>query len=115
MAKAVSVATTPSRTRKVSNAVAEMVAELASVRAEQTSLKNRRDEIVAELDKLFGKDAEAKTSEFDLLVNRSRELVRLKWKSRDDLDKNKLAEEFPEAFEACQKVTTYAEIVTIHS
>lgn len=115
MANAVSVTTTPSRTRKVSNAVAEMVAELASIRAEQTSLKNRRDEIVAELDKLFGKDAEAKTSEFDLLVNRSRELVRLKWKSRDDLDKKKLAEKFPEAFEACQKVTTYAEIVTIHS
>lgn len=112
MANAKVVATTPSKTRKVSNAEAELIAELAKVRAEISALQNRRDEIVEILNTLFGK--QETDSLFDLLINRNRELARMKWKSRPDVDRKKLAQNYPEAFEACQKVTTYAEIVTLH-
>jgi hypothetical protein len=112
MASAKVVATAPSKTRKVSNAESELIAELARVRAEITALQNRRDEIVEILNTLFGK--QKTDSEFDLLINRNRELARMKWKSRADVDKKKLAESYPEAFEACQKVITYAEIVTLY-
>ena len=100
------------RVRKVSNAEAELVAELVKVRAEISALESRKSEIAEVLNKLFGK--QETESEYDLLINRNRELVRMKWKSRPDVDKKKLAENYPEAFEKCQKVITYAEIVTLH-
>jgi predicted phage-related endonuclease len=100
------------RVRKVSNAEAELVAELVKVRAEISALESRKSEIAEVLNKLFGK--QETESEYDLLINRNRELVRMKWKSRPDVDKKKLAENYPDAFEKCQKVITYAEIVTLH-
>jgi hypothetical protein len=100
------------RIRKVSNAEAELVAELVKVRAEISALESRKNEIAEVLNKLFGK--QETESEYDLLINRNRELVRMKWKSRSDVDKKKLAEAFPDAFAKCQKVITYAEIVTLH-
>jgi hypothetical protein len=113
MANAKVVATEATTTRKVSNAESELIAELVRVRAEVTALTNRKDELVAILNELFGK--QETSSVYDLLVNRGRELARLKWKTRRDLDKKKLAEKFPEAFEACQKTLVYAEVVTLHN
>lgn len=114
MANAVVRTTQAEKIRKVTNAEAELVAELVKIRAEITALESRKSEIAAILNTLFGKHESESVSEFDLLINRNRELARLKWKSRPDVDKKKLAEHYPEAFEKCQKVITYAEIVTLH-
>ena len=113
MANAIVSDTKAERIRKVSNAEAEMVAELARVRKQISELEESEAKLKEVLNRLFGK--QDTSSAYDLLVNRNRELARIKWKSRKDIDRKKLAENYPEAFEACQKVTTYAELVTLHS
>jgi hypothetical protein len=65
------------------------------------------------LKKAFGVDKDSKTSEFDTLTHNAIEFARLDWRSRKGVDLDKLAVEFPEAFEACQKPTIYSVIVSL--
>jgi hypothetical protein len=69
--------------------------------------------LTAEIEKAFEVDKEAKTSRFSTLTHHAVEFARIDWRSRKGIDSEKLALEFPEAFEACQKPTVYSVIVSL--
>lgn len=100
--------TEATRTAKVSKKLVESAQELARVRADIRQLEARKSELTKELEEAFGKNSEAKTSEFDTLLHNNLVVAKLRWTPRQDIDRKKLALEFPEAFEACQYDNTYA-------
>lgn len=98
---------------KGSKVVVDQVKQLTEIRAEIARLEKEKVALTAEIEKAFGVDKEAKTSEFDTLTHNAIEFARLDWRSRKGVDLDKLAVEFPEAFEACQKPTVYSVIVSL--
>lgn len=74
------------RTKKASKVVVEQVKELTSIRSEVKTLEGQAKKIVAILEKEFGKDEAAKTSEFDTLIHHNIEVARLSWRSRTNFN-----------------------------
>lgn len=107
------VATTVSTTAKGSKVVVEQVKQLVEVRAEIARLEKIKVALTEEIEKAFVVDKNAKTSAFTTLTHNAIEFARLDWRSRKGVDTEKLAVEFPEAFEACQKPTVYSVIVSL--
>jgi len=100
-------------TTKATKVVVEQVKELVEIRAEIASLEKQKQALTAEIEKVFGVDKKAKTSEATTLKHNGIEFARLDWRTRKGVDLEKLAVEFPEAFEACQKPTIYSVIVSL--
>lgn len=100
-------------TTKATKVVVEQVKELVEIRAEIASLEKQKQALTAEIEKTFGVDKKAKTSEATTLKHNGIEFARLDWRTRKGVDLEKLAVEFPEAFEACQKPTIYSVIVSL--
>lgn len=100
-------------TNKGSRVVLEQVKQLTEVRAEIAILEKQKDALIAEVEKAFGVDKKVKTSLFTTLTHNAIEFVRLDWRSRKGIDSEKLALEFPEAYEACQKPIVYSVIVSL--
>lgn len=111
--EAVAVAVEAEGTTKATKITLEQVKELIEVRAEIASLEKRKEALTAEIEKVFGVDKKAKTSMFTTLKHNGIEFARLDWRTRKGIDSEKLALEFPEAFEACQKPTIYSVIVSL--
>jgi predicted metalloprotease with PDZ domain len=84
---------TDTRTKKVSKVVVEQVKELVNIRAEVKTLEGQAKKIVTALEKEFGKNDVAKTSDFDTLVHHNIEVARLDWRERSNfsLDAFKVA------------------------
>lgn len=100
-------------TTKATKVVVEQVKELVEIRAEIASLEKQKQALTTEIEKTFGVDKKAKTSEATTLKHNGIEFARLDWRTRKGVDLEKLAVEFPEAFEACQKPTIYSVIVSL--
>jgi predicted phage-related endonuclease len=100
-------------TTKGSKVVVEQVKQLVEVRAEIARLEKQKVALTEEIEKAFGVDKNAKTSAFTTLTHNAIEFARLDWRTRKGVDTEKLALEFPEAFEACQKPTVYSVIVSL--
>ena len=108
-----STTTTATTTAKATKVVLGQVRELTEVRAEIARLEKLKLALTAEIEKAFEVDKEAKTSRFSTLTHNAIEFARIDWRSRKGIDSEKLALEFPEAFEACQKPTVYSVIVSL--
>jgi tRNA U38,U39,U40 pseudouridine synthase TruA len=93
--------------------VLEQVRQLVEVRAEIARLEKLKVALTEEVEKAFGVDKKAKTSTATTLTHNAIEFARLDWRSRKGIDSEKLAEKFPEAYEACQKPTVYSVIVSL--
>ncbi len=100
-------------TTKATKVVLEQVKQLTEIRAEIARLEKLKVAVTTEVEKAFGVDKKAKTSEFATLTHNAIEFARLDWRSRKGIDSEKLALEFPEAFEACQKPAVYSVIVSL--
>ena len=100
-------------TTKGSKVVVEQVKELVEIRAEIALLEKQKLALTAEIEKAFGVDKKSKTSAFLTLTHNGIEFARLDWRSRKGIDTEKLAEKFPEAYEACQKPTLYSVMVSL--
>jgi predicted phage-related endonuclease len=98
---------------KGSKVVVEQVKQLTEIRAEIARLEKMKEAVTAEIEKAFGVDKKSKTSAVTTLTHNAIEFARLDWRSRKGIDSEKLALEFPEAFEACQKPTVYSVIVSL--
>lgn len=95
---------------KATKVTLEQVKALVEVRAEITRLEALKAELTKQVEGVFGVDKDNKVSEFDTLTHHGVEFARLDWVSRKGVDTEKLAREFPEAYEACfdPKHTTYS-------
>ena len=100
-------------TSKATKVAVEQVKRLIEIRAEITRLEKEKSILTAEVEKVFGVDKKAKTSEATTLKHNGIEFARLDWRTRKGVDLEKLAVEFPEAYEACDKPTTYSVIVSL--
>lgn len=100
-------------TTKGSKVVLEQVKELVEIRAEIAQLEKRKQAVTAEIEKAFGVDKEAKVSTATTLTHNSIEFARLDWRTRKGVDLEKLATEYPEAYEACNKPSIYSVIVAL--
>ena len=98
---------------KGSKVVVEQVRQLVEVRAEIARLEKLKVALTEEVEKAFGVDKKSKTSKATTLTHNGIEFARIDWRSRKGVDTEKLALEFPEAFEACQKPTIYSVIVSL--
>lgn len=109
----VAVAIQATEVAKGSKVLVAQVRELTEIRAEIAQLEKHKDSLIAEIEKAFGVDKKAKTSVYTTLTHNSIEFARLDWRSRRGIDSEKLALEFPEAFEACQKPSVFSVIVSL--
>jgi hypothetical protein len=102
-------------TTKATKVVVEQVRSLVEVRAEIARLEKQKLALTAEIEIAFGVNKTSKTSEFDTLTHQGIEFARYDWRSRKGLDEEKLAKEFPEAYEACFKAdkTIYGLVVSL--
>ena len=102
-------------TTKATKVVVEQVRSLVEIRAEIAKLEIEKKALTAEIEIAFGVNKTSKTSEFDTLTHQGIEFVRYDWRSRKGLDEEKLAKEFPEAYEACFKAdkTIYGLVVSL--
>lgn len=105
--------TTIEQTTKATKVVVEQVKRLTELRAEITRLEAEKKAVTAEIEKAFGIDKKAKTSEATTLKHNNIEFARLDWRTRKGVDLDKLAEEYPEAYTACEKPTIYSVIVSL--
>jgi len=94
--------------RPVSKEIVEAAQKLAEVRAEINQLNAQKKELTELLELQFGKDNKNKVADYATLIHRNLEVAKLKWVTRTDIDRSKLEQEFPEAFEACQYSNTYS-------
>lgn len=94
--------------RPVSKEIVETAQRLAEVRATINKLNAEKTELTQVLEERFGKDSQNKVADYDTLIHRNLEVAKLKWITRTDIDRERLENEFPEAFEACQKENTYS-------
>ena len=90
-------------TTKATKVVLEQVKQLTEIRAEIARLEKLKVAVTTEVEKAFGVDKKAKTSKFETLIHNGIEFARYDWRVRKGLDEEKLAKEFPEAYEACFK------------
>jgi hypothetical protein len=95
---------------KATKLTVDQVKQLVEVRAEITRLESLKSELTKQIEAVFGVDKDNKVSEFDTLTHHNIEFARLDWVSRKGVDLEKLARDFPEAYEACfdPKHTTYS-------
>jgi uncharacterized protein (UPF0335 family) len=109
-------ATTSISATKATRVVVEQVRSLVEIRAEIARLEKQKLALTAEIEKAFGVNKEAKTSDFDTLLHQGIEFVRYDWRTRKGIDEEKLAKDFPEAYEACYKAdkTVYGQIVSLY-
>lgn len=103
-------ATTSTKATKVT---LEQVKQLVEVRAEIARLEKMKVALTAEIETAFEIDKARKTSRFSTLTHNAIDFARIDWRSRKGIDSEKLALEFPEAFEACQKPIIYSVIVSL--
>jgi predicted phage-related endonuclease len=94
------------RKNKATLSVVTKIEELATLRAEITRLTKLKDELATEIDEAFG--------ESDILIHRNIEVARRDWRERAGVDTKKLEELFPEAANACKKITRYSVIVALY-
>jgi ABC-type uncharacterized transport system fused permease/ATPase subunit len=104
---------TATEVAKGSKIVVEQVKQLTEIRAEIARLEKLKEAVTAEIEKAFGVDKKAKTSAYISLSHHGIEFARIDWRTRKGVDSEKLALEFPEAFEACQKPSVYSVIVSL--
>lgn len=100
---------------KATKVTLEQVKELIEVRAEIASLEKRKEALTAEIEQVFGVDKKAKTSLFTTLKHNGIEFARYDWRSRKGIDEERLAKDFPEAYEACMNPnkTIYGVIISL--
>jgi predicted phage-related endonuclease len=91
-----------------SRQMVEAAQELMRVRNEIRELEAKKKELTNKLEEEFGKNAEANTSTYVELVHRGISFAKLSWVTRTGVDREKLATEFPEVYEACRNETTYS-------
>lgn len=109
------IAVEATTTGKGSKLVVEQVKALVEVRAEIARLDKIKDELTAQVEEALGVDKKAKTNKFSTLTHQGIEFVRYEWRKRKGIDEQKLATEFPEAYEACMKAdkTVYGLVVSL--
>ena len=112
MTNAVATQTTTTST-KANKVTLEQVKQLVEVRAEIARLEKMKVALTAQIEGAFDIDKMSKTSRFTTLTHNAIDFARLDWRSRKGIDSEKLAVEFPEAFEACQKPVVYSVIVSL--
>jgi hypothetical protein len=105
MAKAV-VSVAGATTAKATGVIVDAVSEFAAVKAEIARLEKIKAGLAKTITEAFG-DAR-------VLVHRNIEIARLDERTRVSTDDAKLAEQFPEAFDATRKTTTFDVIVNIY-
>lgn len=100
---------------KGSKLVVEQVRQLVEVRAEIARLEKLKVALTEEVEKAFGVDKTSKTSKATTLTHNGIEFARYDWRSRKGIDEDKLAKDFPEAYEACFKAdkTIFGVIVSL--
>lgn len=103
-------------TTKATKVVLEQVKQLVEVRAEIARLEKMKVALTAQIEGVFGVDKEAKTAEFTTLTHNGIEFARIDLRTRKGVDTEKLAVEFPEAYEACfdPEMTKYFQIVSLY-
>lgn len=107
MAKAVvSAVASTTATAKATSKIVAAVSDFAAVKAEIARLEKIKASLAETITEAFG-DAR-------LLVHRNIEIARLDERSKTTTNETKLATDFPEAFAATRKTTTYDVIVNIH-
>jgi predicted phage-related endonuclease len=101
---------------KATKITLEQVKQLVEVRAEIARLEKLKVSLTAEIEGVFGVDKVAKTAEFDTLTHNGIEFARIDLRVRKGVDTEKLATEFPEAYEACfdPEFTKYFQIVSLY-
>lgn len=101
---------------KASKIVLEQVKQLVEVRAEIARLEKMKVALTAEIEGVFGVNKTDKTAEFDTLTHNGIEFARIDLRVRKGVDTEKLATEFPEAYEACfdPEFTKYFQIVSLY-
>lgn len=107
---------TATKATKATKVVVEQVKQLVEVRAEIARLEKLKVALTAQIEGVFGVDKIAKTAEFDTLTHNSIEFARIDLRVRKGVDTEKLATEFPEAYEACfdPEFTKYFQIVSLY-
>lgn len=100
---------------KATKVTLEQVKELIEVRAEIALLEKRKEALTAQIEGVFGVDKKAKVSKFTTLKHNGIEFARYDWRSRKGIDEERLAKDFPEAYEACMNPnkTVYGVIVSL--
>lgn len=111
--KTEAVATKATKATKI---VLEQVKQLVEVRAEIARLEKMKVALTAQIEGVFGVDKENKTSEFDTLTHNGIEFARIDLRTRKGVDTEKLAVDYPEAYEACfdPEMTKYFQIVSLY-
>jgi len=111
--KTEAVATKATKATKV---VLEQVKQLVEVRAEIARLEKMKVALTAQIEGVFGVDKETKTSEFDTLTHNGIEFARIDLRVRKGVDTEKLAVDYPEAYEACfdPEFIKYFQIVSLY-
>lgn len=104
------------KTAKGSKVVVEQVKQLVEVRAEIARLEKLKSALTAEIESVFGVDKKAMTTEFETLTHNNIEFARIDLRVRKGVDTEKLATDFPEAYEACfdPEFTKYFQIVSLY-
>ncbi len=118
MSVAVKSQTTTKATKatKATKVVLEQVKQLVEVRAEIARLEKLKATLTTEIEGVFGVDKENKTTEFDTLTHNGIEFARIDLRVRKGVDTEKLAVDYPEAYEACfdLEFTKYFQIVSLY-
>lgn len=107
---------TTTKATKATKVVLEQVKQLVEVRAEIARLEKLKATLTTEIESVFGVDKENKTTEFDTLTHNGIEFARIDLRVRKGVDTDKLATDFPEAYEACfdPEFTKYFQIVSLY-
>jgi uncharacterized protein (UPF0335 family) len=117
MSVAVNTQTTKTtKATKATKVVLEQVKQLVEVRAEIARLEKMKVALTAQIEGVFGVDKDSKTSEFDTLTHNGIEFARIDLRVRKGVDTEKLAVDYPEAYEACfdPEMTKYFQIVSLY-
>lgn len=112
----VAVKTQTTKTTKATKVVLEQVKQLVEVRAQIARLEKMKVALTAQIEGVFGVDKDTKTSEFDTLTHNGIEFARIDLRVRKGVDTDKLATNFPDAYEACfdPEMTKYFQIVSLY-
>jgi len=76
---------------------------LVEFREDFDRIEKLKEALTTDVEKAFGVDKKAKTSRHTTLTHYGIEFVRYDWRTRKGIDEDKLARDFPEAYEACFK------------
>lgn len=98
---------TKTEAKPVSKKIVEAAQELAEVRGAIRELEARKKSLTETLELEFGKTAD-NTADYSELIHRGLSVAKLNWVTRAGIDKEKLAEQYPEAFADCSTTNTYS-------